>query len=262
MEPGIRNLQIRLLEMYNSFLEVLEEEKLDVFLVGGTALGAVRHQGFIPWDDDMDVAMFRSDFEKMERLLAARGNQIGDLWYVPVENDVYRDAPIGHLYDGRLVERCGYDGVAKIDIHPLDGVPENRILRRVQNIGSKCYYLFVYDHPAKNKGRLMHDMTSLVLKLTPEFLRKRYLKRLKKLITSWNTEDREEVCSLFGVAGYQREILKLDSVIPLQRIKFEGYEYMTLHRVENYLERMYGDYRKLPAAGEQHPRHSIYRNYG
>lgn len=64
MENGLKELQQRLVEMLSSFQKFTQQNGMIFFLVGGSALGAVRHQGFIPWDDDVDIAMMREDFEK------------------------------------------------------------------------------------------------------------------------------------------------------------------------------------------------------
>lgn len=261
MALELKGLQDKLLEMYDAFFQVMKEEKLDVFLVGGTALGAVRDGGFIPWDDDIDVAMLRPDFEKMERLMAARGNRIGDVVYVPVENQIHSEAPVGHLYDGKMAEARGYGHAAQIDIHPLDGIPENGLLQKVQKISALGYYLFVYNHPTKNKGQAMRKISTLVLALTPEFLRKLYIRLLKKIITAWNPYRAKHICSLFGEASYRQETLPLSDVLPARVISFEQKEYQVFHQVERYLKQRYGDYRKPPAQHQQKPVHSIHKGY-
>ena len=95
----LEGLQQRLVEMLLAFQRFTDDHGLTFFLVGGSALGAYRHQGFIPWDDDVDVAMMRSDFEKMEKLMASEGNRIGEFIYSPVEDHIIPEAPIGYLYD-------------------------------------------------------------------------------------------------------------------------------------------------------------------
>ncbi len=262
MGSGYQILQERLLEMYDAFTEVMEEARLDVFLVGGSALGAVRHKGFIPWDDDIDTAMLREDFEKMEQIMAARGNVIGEFRYLAAENRIHPDAPVGHIYDGRMADRAGYAGAARIDIHPLDGVPGGAFLRKVQHTASRLYYLFAYNHPAKNKGRLARWATKLILAVTPEFLRKKYVRGLKKVITSWNSRTEKEVCSLFGEAGYRKEIIPYGIVRPARTVEFASREYTTFYDVEAYLRQRYGeDYMQLPPPKERTPRHSVSRNY-
>lgn len=261
MNSELKGLQSRLLEMYDTFFQKMEEEALDVFLVGGSALGAIRHQGFIPWDDDMDVAMLRPDFERMEQWMAAHDNRLGDFIYLAAENEVHSEAPVGHLYDGKLVEQFGYENVAQIDIHPLDGVPEQSWKRRLQNYASKGYYLFVYNHPTKNKGVWMRRITKFILGVTPEFLRRAYMRWFKGYLTSWNPYESKNICSLFGEAGYQREIIPTGYVIPARYIGFEGRKYKTFDQVEKYLSQRYGNYMELPPKDERKPLHSACTAY-
>lgn len=261
MDTGLINLQRRLLEMYNALLKTAEQSSLEVFLVGGTALGAVRHHGFIPWDDDMDVAMLRPDFERLEQIFAAHGNKLYEFRYVPVENSDYNEAPIGHLYDGKAVEKFGFAHAAKIDIHPLDGVPDSSFLRRIQNISSKLYYLFVYNLPAKNKGKAMYILTGGILFLTPQGIRKFYLKVLKRIITAWDAKQASFICSLFGVAGYRREMLPQSFVRPAKTVKFEQFEYCIFQNAEEYLRQMYGEYMELPPVEKRKPDHEIHFSY-
>ena len=60
----MNDLQKKQLEIFVKFIELCEKNNLNYFLIGGSALGAIRHKGFIPWDDDLDVGMLREDFEK------------------------------------------------------------------------------------------------------------------------------------------------------------------------------------------------------
>ena len=108
MENGLKELQQRLVEMLSSFQKFTQQNGMIFFLVGGSALGAVRHQGFIPWDDDVDIAMMREDFEKMEYLMSLQHDRLGEFIYSPVEKHMIPDAPIGYLYD-TLHADAGYE---------------------------------------------------------------------------------------------------------------------------------------------------------
>ena len=68
MEIETRDLQLALLNMMKSFHEVCQENNITYYMLGGTCLGAIRHSGFIPWDDDMDVGIPRKDYEKLCRI--------------------------------------------------------------------------------------------------------------------------------------------------------------------------------------------------
>lgn len=260
MECNLVGLQQQLLSMLKTFQEFATENELQFFLVGGSALGAYRHQGFIPWDDDVDIAMMRSDFEKMEQIMARRDNRLGDCIYSPVENHVIPEAPIGYLYDGAHPEEQ-YAHAAKIDIHPIDGVPENTILRKMQKIASLVYYLSEYRLPVKNKGKAIRTVSKVILKVTPDFMFRFYMKVCKKYMTSWNDQISQNICSLFGVAGYEREVMPREYLMPLKLASFETEEFWIPGKIEPYLEQLYGNYMQLPDESDRKPRHDNYRYY-
>lgn len=256
----LEGLQHRLVEMLVAFQEFTKEHGLSFFLVGGSALGAYRHEGFIPWDDDVDIAMMRSDFEKLEVCMEACGNRIGEFVYSPVEKHIIPDAPIGYLYDSTHTSK-GYENTAKIDIHPIDGIPENGFMRKVQMISSLVYYLSEYRLPVKNKGKKIRTISKVILKLTPDFMFRVYMKVTKRIMTAWDAEKSEYICSLFGVAGYQQEIMPRSYLMPLKEASFAGETFLVPQDTHNYLKRLYGDYEKLPPEEECYPRHDIYLMY-
>ena len=188
----LEGLQRRLVEMLLQLREFTDEHGLTFFLVGGSALGAYRHGGFIPWDDDVDIAMMREDFEKLERLLEKRNNSLGDLKYSPVEHHLIPEAPIGYLYDKRFAKK-GWQNTAKIDIHPIDGVPDGWFLRKVQMVSALVYYLSEYRLPVKNKGKKIRAVSKVILKITPDPVFDFYMKVTKRIFTSWNKIGRAHV---------------------------------------------------------------------
>lgn len=85
------------IEILLEVIKICERHGLTYYADWGTLLGAVRHEGFIPWDDDIDLAMMRPDFERLEQLLAKHDNWLEKYRYSPVEKQIIPDAPIGHL---------------------------------------------------------------------------------------------------------------------------------------------------------------------
>ncbi len=130
---NLRELQLLELTVLKQIAALCKEHGLRYYLLGGTFLGAVRHQGFIPWDDDIDVGMPREDFEIFCRLaekefqfpygFSSFHNNAEHIYFHP---RVYR-------YDSRVIDRSGVkekETYAWVDIFPLDGMPENAFYRK------------------------------------------------------------------------------------------------------------------------------------
>lgn len=130
MENATKFLQEKELDMVKEFLKICEKHNLKYFMAGGTFLGAVRHKGFIPWDDDVDLGMYRDDYEKFLDI-AKR-----ELPY-PYEVHTYRNCKEHHYYFSHIIDvrykvrRMGSldkrEEYVWIDIFPYDGLPKGRL---------------------------------------------------------------------------------------------------------------------------------------
>ena len=256
----LKKYQHHLVKMLKEFDEFCKKNELEFFLVGGSALGAYRHDGFIPWDDDVDIAMLRADFEKMERCMKQQNNTLEMLVYSPVENSIVPEAPIGHLYDLTVVNGK-VEFAPKLDIHPLDGVPEKRGQQELQNIFSKVYYLGVYHLPAKNKGRFNRLVTKMLLLIIPDKIWSIILRRCKHYFVRWDAVQSRMLCSLFGVAGYKKEVMPRKWIYPLEEREFEGCKFKVPGDAEHYLKRLYGNWREVPPEEKRIPAHNGYLHY-
>lgn len=259
-QADLKEYQSYLLNMLLAFDTFCQEHGLEYFLAGGSVLGAVRHSGFIPWDDDIDLAMLRTDFERLETLMAQQGNKIGCYDYSPVIGQIVADAPIGHLL---FLPKGQYDpaDAPKLDIHPIDGLPRYGWKRKVQRFFSIVHYMAVYRHPTKNKGKAAHLISKLLVLTTSDKMFDRYAKWSRKIITAHDSGKAVQVCSLFGLAGYSREVMDREMLWPYRRIEFEGHMLPVPNKTEAYLEKLYGDYKKLPKKEEQKPKHEGYKNF-
>ena len=117
-------LQKRELQLLNSFDTLCLENGLDYYAVEGTMLGAARHQGFIPWDDDIDVALPRPDYEKLKLLFGNK--RIGDCFFETPELDADNVSdleilPLIKVFDIRHMDRLGNDNVAGCLIRLVPG---------------------------------------------------------------------------------------------------------------------------------------------
>lgn len=260
MNESLKEYQSYLLHMLVAFDAFCKEHGLQYFLAGGSALGAVRHGGFIPWDDDIDLAMLRSDFERMEQYLKELDNKIGIYDYSPVIGQIVPDAPIGHLL---YLPEGEYDpaDAPKLDIHPIDGLPKAEWKRKVQRFFSIVHYMAVYRHPTKNKGKAAHMISKLLVMTTSDKMFDRYAKISRKVIAAHDAERAAQVCSLFGLAGYKNEVMDREILVPYKTMAFEGYDLPVPNKTEEYLTKLYGDYGSLPPEEERQPKHDGYKRF-
>ena len=99
------------------------------------------------------------------------------------------------------------------------------------------------------------------MKITPEWALDAYMSITKQIFTYWDVFKCRDICSLFGVAGYETEVMPRSYLLPLDKGTFEGETFWVPGDIHRYLERLYGDYEKLPPQEERVPRHEIYRTY-
>ena len=130
---NIRDLQLVDLELFKKFAEFAKENNITYFALGGTLLGAVRHKGFIPWDDDMDIGIPREDYERFISLWEKKNPKF-ELHTFKNDKKHYRyfsrieDPTLKILRNDNITEEISS---AWIDIFPLDGMPNNKILRYI-----------------------------------------------------------------------------------------------------------------------------------
>lgn len=248
----IKNLQKKLYTMLIELDQKLKENDIKYYLIGGSALGAIRHKGFIPWDDDIDIGVFRNDFEKMEKILSE--SDLKNIKYCKIGKNIIQNAPIGYLYD--LSDRnIDVRDVPTIDIFPIDGVPKNEMLRKIQKYLSMVYHLSISQLEAKNRGKALELMSKIILKTTPKFMFEFYQKICKKIIISWRVEKSNECANIFGQARYEKEIMPKKYLGEPRYIQFEESIFPVPELTHEYLKHLYGDYMKLPEEKDRNPKH-------
>ncbi|MDR0301569.1 MAG: LicD family protein [Treponema sp.] len=248
---GLRNI---MLEILNEFVRICEENNLTYFLTAGTLLGAVRHKGFIPWDDDLDVAMPRNDYDKFIAIYNNIDN--GDYYILSdkfPDKDIYYYEPFAKLCKkGTKVAEISrpsnsHAGIY-IDIFPFDRcilffLPlQTKLLKFVWRL-----YHFKTDYiKPKNKIKIFFG-NLLCFILSERFIDKLH----KKLYLIFNKYNTKYITFFSGKYGYKKETHEYNRTFPLSKISFEGKYYYAPNDCDSFLKEEYGNYMELPPVEER-----------
>lgn len=247
----IKQLQEKLLEIFLYLKKLCEENQLTYWCGGGTMLGAVRHKGFIPWDDDLDVFMPREDYERLYRIWNTIANTKK---YVLVRTDETHNyhhtamnlVDIQTTYINRHSENEDiYHGVY-IDIIPFEGCPNNKIGRAIQIYHSIMYSVFNAQRLPDNQGKLLKLPVKILLSIikSPQTRYKIWKKHERKMTRySFHSAKyvKETISSFKGLFRlYDREIF---NTIDAQ---FEGITIKIPAGYDHYMKRIYGNYMSIP----------------
>lgn len=252
----LREHQLHLLEMLCYLDSVCKKYQIRYFLVGGSALGAVRHQGFIPWDDDIDVAMPRIDLEKFERAMTIESHP--EFRFEPCDTHSFPHPPFAFISRKNPLNSRGVK-VPCLDIFPLDGVPESLFLQRTQELASFVYHLSVYREVPKNRGALAARMSQIFLTVCPSFILS-IMRILAKAVVVWKRYDNAiSIANIYGMARYKKEIMPRQYIGKGSLGSFEGKNFPIPENYDSYLQHLYGNYMNLPPESKRVPAHEEFQ---
>lgn len=247
----IRPLQLRILNILLALHKVCQEHQLRYYLWAGTMLGAVRHKGFIPWDDDLDIAMPRRDYDLLMDHAAEWMPKPYEV--VSFETDPKRyPLPFAKLQDGSttLIERMhlSYLGGIYLDIFPLDGMPKSRLAQRWHFMRYQWYKKMLY-YVHRDPYRHGHGPSCWV----PLLSRKLYTmqeiqQKMRQLQRQWDFDQADLIVDhddgLHGVMPKQL----LGTPTP---VEFEGEMVLGVEHPHEYLTQKYGEYMVIPQGNHQ-----------
>lgn len=230
----LRQHQLRMLEMLKYFDELCVKNNIRYWLSSGTCLGAVRHGGFIPWDDDVDVEMLREDYLKLEKVFKETDTYVLQTW----KSDSGYCAPYAKMRDKRsYLKEYGQDSLYEyrgiyIDVFQLEY--SSKFVAKVYEYLLWRYIIPLSRSTNKSRKNLYYILKKIYFRTIP-FIR---------FFSSWFPGN--QLRHTYG-SGWVNKTRKLESLFPTQRIVFEDLMLPIPQNVDTYLKDIYGDYMRLPS---------------
>lgn len=269
-------LKQTLLSIYKDIAEVCGRNGLTLMLIGGSCLGAVRHKGFIPWDDDLDLLMPRRDYNKLIALM--EGGALGDKYeYTYAGSKIDSRVPFVKVYLKNTLDiEIGIENSPQpkgvfVDIFPLENIPANSIIRRIRGFFTNAFrYISNVTFEIEYHSDLYEEYCNLDPDTLRDYKRRQLIGRIFRCVAKHRTWQKwydrlssyDKETSLMGIPMgrglYSGEILERRYFLPASFGTFEGICVCLPHDPDAYLKNLYRNYMEIPPE-EKRERHFVYK---
>lgn len=253
----LKNIELEVMKKLHNFCE---ENNIKYVLSFGTLIGAVRHKGFIPWDDDIDIFMERNDYEKFLKLFPNKNQELG-LKMANHMTPIYYGRVLTKVFDINTVltepQYKSDDPIGVfVDVWPLDGLPNNKIKRRLVLLQALILKKMLLSSSMKNDSSYSF-LKKAAITIGNLFDSKQLVHKLDALAKKHNNKDSEY---LFCYAG-QDAVYHRKSFEKVILSEFEDTSFYIPVKYDEILTAEFGDYMQLPPENERVPHHVLNTYY-
>ena len=259
----LRELQLLELDLLIKIDKICKENDIKYYICGGTVLGAIRHGGFIPWDDDIDIVMDRDNFNKFNKVIEkykkikfkSYQKNKDYYFYIPIVYNNKIDVINTSVKEEKIVHPW-------IDVFVMDSVSNNKLIRKIEYY--RClYYRMLINMSRSNemiktnkKNRPLHERILISLAMKFDFSKiintKKVLNKLDKYLNKINKKNIKSDYYFSSMGAYKiKEIIPKSYFEEGEMYSFEGKKFCGPKNPDVYLKHFYGDYMKLPPLEER-----------
>ena len=266
---ALREIQLIQLEMAKEVKRICENNHIKYFLDAGTLIGAVRHEGFIPWDDDLDIGMLREEYEKF---IVIAPSELREIYVLQTWSDVGYALPFAKIRKKNTIykeinskDTVGDCGIF-IDIFPFDMYPKQKRERLIQGMYMEFWkkVLLMKDGYTPWLGTdnfVKRDIKKLIYKfihlITISIPKKEIIKQYKEVAMRYNEYKGLDTYNQASDGRYGNWLVSKEWLSDTCELSFEGELFLCPCEYHQYLTKIYGDYMRLPPENEREDRHGI-----
>ena len=249
----LKRIQLKILNEIDIFCK---KNHYNYYLAGGTLIGAIRHKGYIPWDDDIDIFMKRNDYEKFVKEFKTENTNI-----ISIENNSKYYLPFAKAISNKTILKEEVASKVEmgvyVDIFPLDKIPSEKIDSFYKKQKILINFLNLKNIKMKKRAFWKNIVVIIGKTVLLPFSKKSLIKMINKRAKKFSNTKCDKIGNLIWLMYGKKDIWDINAFDETTSVKFENIDAMIPKGYDHILKTTYGDYMKLPPVEQRQAHHSF-----